>query len=109
MMKSEFIDLLIDMHEGENVIPNVSDDDYRIIETVYTYYPEFGDKLAAALLYDAYGIRIFTDMYPRAAQVRSCEARVEKIRRELEEALEELKEVKGSRNEIHYYDNGGRS
>ena len=94
MMKSEFIDLLIDMHEGENVIPNVSDDDYRIIETVYTYYPAFGDKLAAALLFDAYGIKIFKDMYPRAAQVRSCEERVEKLCREYEEAKKELQEAK---------------
>ena len=93
MMKSEFVDLLIDLHEEEIVVPNISEDDYRIIETVYTYYPKFGSKADAAVLFDTYGIRIFKDMYPRAAGIRTCEERVEKIRRELEEALQELKEA----------------
>ena len=94
MMKSEFVDLLIDLHEGESVLPNISEDDYRIIEAVYTYYPDFGSKADAALLYDTFGIRIFKDMYPRAAHVRSCEERVEKIRREFTEAEKELEEAR---------------
>lgn len=94
MMKSEFIELLLDLHEGENVVPNVSEDDYRIIETVYTYYPRFGDKREAASLFDAYGIRIFNDMYPRAAKVRSCAEMVEKYRVKLEEAKQELEEAR---------------
>lgn len=94
MMKSEFVDLLIDMHEGESVIPNVSDDDYKIIELVYTYYPYFGDKYEAASLYDTYGINIFKDMLPRARNIMRLEERVEKIRKELKETEKALKEAK---------------
>ena len=93
MMKSEFIDLLFDMHEDDYLVPNISEEDFRTIETVYTYYPKFGDKYEAASLYDTYGINIFKDMLPRARNIMRLTERVEKIRKELEETEKALKEA----------------
>ena len=96
MMKSEFYSILQDIHEDEGYIPNISDPDYRIIETVYTYYPDFGDKLEAAVLYDTYGIRIFVDMYPRACRIRDLEVDMAAAKSEYERLKTAYEEAKGT-------------
>ena len=64
MMKSEFEEL---------VDEEIDQDDYKKIETVYVWYPAFGDKRMAAQLYREFGMRIFEDMYPRAKKAEDLD------------------------------------
>lgn len=57
MMRCEFETLL-----GKEV----SLEEYMLIELVYTYYPNFGDKIEAVKMYKQYGIFIFEDLRMRA-------------------------------------------
>ena len=64
MMKVEFEELIEDQ---------ISQEDYSKIETVYVWYPSFGDKRQAATLYREFGMRIFEDLLPRAEKARKLE------------------------------------
>lgn len=78
MTKQEFEVLLT----GEKT---VTDEQYKVIEYVYTYYPAISDitgKDQIALLYDVFGMTIIKDMYPRAhrADVLEKELRAARTR-----------------------------
>lgn len=69
MMKHEFLAKLnaLENKIGDILTPNVNDEDYEIIEYVYTWYPESSlDQTATAILYKDFGIKIFYDMKHRA-------------------------------------------
>lgn len=57
------------IYELRKLLPEgvkVSDDDYRIIEDVYMYYPAKIDKKDIAELYVSFGMTLIRDMLPRA-------------------------------------------
>ena len=67
------------------------------IETVYTFHPSISEtegKKQIASLYDAYGIRIITDMLPTATKAREYEEHIAQKRHELESLQEEFEEFK---------------
>lgn len=96
MMKSELYSLLQDLHEDEGYIPNISDPDYRVIEMVYTYYPDIADKMTVARLYDEFGIRLFVDMYPRACRIRDLEVDMQAAKMEYDRLKTAYEEAIGT-------------
>lgn len=89
MMKHEFLAKLNALEEkiGDVITPNVSDEDYKIIEYVYTWYPDSAlDQMASVQLYKDFGIKIFYDMYHRAEVA-------ERLEHHKHELLEEAKVV----------------
>lgn len=75
MMKSEF---------DSRILTPVTPEEYEIIETVYTYYPdnEKLDKDLAATLYNTFGMRVFEDLYPRAKRVKDLDEQIHKLKLE---------------------------
>lgn len=73
MLKSEF---------DSRILAPVTPEEYEIIETVYTYYPDEGkfDKDLAATLYQTFGMRIFNDLYPRAKEVKNLETQIHELK-----------------------------
>ena len=67
MLKSEFMELIT----AENH-PRL-DQEYSMIEYVYTWHPLQLTKEEAALLYDRFGVGIFIDMYNTASEAERLE------------------------------------
>ena len=77
----------------ERIERHISDEEYRIIETVYQWHPsikEVSGKDEVAELYKSFGMAIFHDMFPRAeknreleSQLRHAQAEVERIKAEI--------------------------
>lgn len=72
----------------------VSEQDYKKIETVYNWYPVDLDKDAIAALYKEFGMTLIVDMLPRAMKASEIETKLRSVRseeRKLQDQLEELK------------------
>lgn len=83
MIKSEFIEKLIELGIKENV----SNDDYAKIEYVYTYHPSISETdgiTQIAYLYSVFGIRIILDMIPTAQKAQQYENNIMKARNKLD-------------------------
>ena len=83
MMKCEFIDHLRDLTDNP---PFVSDEDYEIIEFVYTWHPCISDshgKEQVAYLYNEFGIRIFEDMKRTAEHALSLMESIGRLKNEI--------------------------
>ncbi len=68
-------------------------DEYKIIDTVYTWYPEDMTKDRIAEIWKVGGMRVIRDMYPTAARMVDIDSRIRKARKDKTEALRLAKEA----------------
>ena len=73
MMKSEFEKL---------TKKEVTQEQYNIIETVYTFYPGIDDKQYFCNLYLALGPVMIVDLYPRAQRIEEIENQIRALQLE---------------------------
>ena len=79
MMKHEFEKLA-------NISIQLTQGEYEVIETVYSYYPgihHVKGKEQVANLYKTFGLRIFEDMLKRAETVRDIEDKIIEFNRKI--------------------------
>lgn len=60
-----------------------NDEDWKIIETVYTFHPSISNtcgKTQIAYLYDTFGMRIIKDMYHTAQMASAMEKELSELR-----------------------------
>ena len=73
--------------EFENRIgATVSESDYHIIETVYTFHPAIDNVMGKdqiATIYKTCGMRVIRDMLPTAERAREIESKMTKLRTQL--------------------------
>lgn len=65
----------------------VTDEQYKIIEYVYTYYPAISNLMGKdqiAMLYDMFGMTVIKDMFPRAHRSDELEREIRAERIKLE-------------------------
>lgn len=74
MMKYEF---------EERIKGSVTDDEYRLIEVVYNWYPVDLSKDDIAYLYNKYGMTIIRDMLPRSEKMKELHARCNEAKHEI--------------------------
>lgn len=102
MMKHEFEAKL---NELEPIQRTVSDDDYKLIEYVYTFHPcisETDGKRQVAFLYHEFGIRIFRDMLKTANKNKELIVEIGRARHKLQDLLDEADELrKGTSADYH--------
>lgn len=75
MMYEEFIERL-----GLKTERPTREEYDNIIEPVYVFYPNFGDKEQAAKLYEDFGLVIFRDMVRRAKAVREIQTSIDSFK-----------------------------
>lgn len=101
MIKEEFRDL---------VGMEVSDEDYRIIETVYQFHPavsEVSGKEEVAELYKSFGLSVFCDMLPRAERNRELEMQLRRAQAEADRIKQEMEKLhQGVKVEVGTYGGG---
>lgn len=93
MMKEEFMAELRKIGYGANV----SDDEYREIEYVYTWHPsicDVGGKAQIAALYAHGGILVIRDMAARAKKAESMDGKMREIRRDIEGMQKQLEDMR---------------
>lgn len=61
----------------------VSQEDYNIIERVYTFYPKISHKLDVVKLYNQFGMVIFRDLLTRAERLAELEFERQRLKTEL--------------------------
>ena len=80
-----------------NCMPMPTEQEYRLIEHVYTFHPsiiETEGKKQVAYLYESFGMSIFRDMEARADFMRVKEGELQKAKAEVERIQKQMKEVK---------------
>ena len=85
------------LSELEPIQRTVSDDDYNLIEYIYTFHPSISEtegKRQVALLYHEFGILIFKDMKETANRNRSLEVEIGRARNKLKALLEEADDLR---------------
>lgn len=82
MTQEEFINNVRELNPRKVV--KLTDREWQLIETVYTYHPSIDDKKHMAGLYLDYGMAAITDMYLRACLIRDMEGRIKEHEAELE-------------------------
>lgn len=85
MTQEEFIKNVRELNPRKVV--KLTDREWQLIETVYTYHPAIDDKKSIAGLYLDYGMSAITDMYLRAVKIRDMESQIKRQ----EEILERMK------------------
>lgn len=84
-------------HEFEERIERtVTDEQYKVIETVYMWHPSVRNtsgKDEVAELYKSFGMTIFHDMLPRAQKARELDELLRKAQREVQRIQEEIEEL----------------
>ena len=81
MTQEEFINNVRDINPSKVV--KLTDREWQLIETVYTYHPAIDDKKSMAGLYLDYGMSAITDMYLRAIKIRDMMAAINRQEEEL--------------------------
>ena len=92
MMYSEFDRLC-----KENDIAGATQEDYKLIEKVYTFHPAFSvndAKMRAAKMYKTFGVVIFEDMHERAVRIEDAEKRLNDKKTEMENLVLEIERLK---------------
>lgn len=82
MTQKEFINNVRELNPRKVV--KLTDREWQLIETVYTYHPAIEDKKHIAGLYLDYGMSTITDMYLRALKLRDMERQIKTKEAELE-------------------------
>lgn len=106
MLRSEFDTLL--KEKGSGCFPAPTDEEYRLIEFVYNYYPCNFDKGAVAGLYADFGMTIFYDMEARAREAMELEQSINDLRRrvqDLQDAIIKTQEQLTNLGDKRYIDN----
>lgn len=85
MTQEEFINNVRELNPRKVV--ELTEREWQLIETVYTYHPSIQDKKHMAGLYLDYGMAAITDMYLRAIKLQEMESQIKRQ----EEALERWK------------------
>lgn len=100
MMYCEFIELIDD-----TMVPPTQED-YDIIECVYTYHPSIADKRTIATLYNEFGMTIINDMLPRAKEIKRIEEEISRVELALKtvtnEYEQQLEKLHKEYNKINY-------
>ena len=89
-MKSEF---------QERINRAISDRDYAIVETVYTWHPSIDSstgKDQMAYIYNNFGMRIIHDMLPTAEKAKDLLKRIEKLNAEVKQLREEYRALENA-------------
>ncbi len=81
MTQEEFINNVRELNPRKVV--TLTDTEWLLIETVYTYHPAIEDKKSMAGLYLDYGMSVITDMYLRAIKLRDMETAINSLEEEL--------------------------
>ena len=82
MTQEEFINNVRELNPRKVV--KLTDREWQLIETVYTYHPAIDDKKSIAGLYLDYGMSAITDMYLRALKLKDMERSIKAKEAELE-------------------------
>ncbi len=88
MMKEEF---------EQRIGKTISNGDYKIIETVYTFHPSIDNvrgKDQIVELYKIGGMRIMRDMIPTAEKAKSLDENITALRTKMEERMAEYEALK---------------
>lgn len=75
----------------------LTDEQYRVIESVYTYHPAISEtkgKTQVAWLMANLGLSVFYDMLPRAEKAMELEEKIQAAKSEARELEWKLKELK---------------
>ena len=94
MNKQEFINKIAEITQK---IPEVPDQEYFIIEKVYTFHPaisETGGKRQIAELYVNFGMALIMDMVPRAEIMAKKEEELREAKAALRKVEEEIEEIR---------------
>ena len=94
MMKYEFESCVKELNK---VGCKVSDNDYALIEKVYTFHPSVSEthgKAQVAWLYNEFGMRIFRDMEATADANMKLEEAIRDARRTLQRLLDTADELR---------------
>lgn len=83
MMRDEFTKIFNELYPACAPI-HLSDREWQIIETVYTYHPCIDDKMHIVMLYANYGMTVISDMYDRARMISRLEGNIEKEKKKIE-------------------------
>ena len=99
MTKQEFISKLREMDAGSaaDAKQEISNEDYRTIETVYTWHPAIGEvtgKEQIAGIYMYGGMGVIRDMLPTAAKARRIEGELQALRAQEHNLKAELERLK---------------
>lgn len=89
MMKEEFMEVA--------GVKKLSDEDYGLIEYVYTFHPlisETQGKAQVAFLYNNFGVEIFKEMEAKAVMAQEIESRIHDLERSLADERKKLSELK---------------
>lgn len=76
MTKQEFLENINAILPDGRKVNAVTDEEYKIVETVYCFHPSIADadgKEKIARLYADFGFTVIADMYPRAKAAESVE------------------------------------
>ena len=98
MMREEFDNILTKEYKyTAEDLAKITDQDYKKIEYVYTFYPRINNKLQVAWLYHNFGMIIFDDMWDRATDTEDVENSISEEERKLAELKAELDNLRGVR------------
>jgi hypothetical protein len=81
MTQEEFINNVMELNPS--AVVKLTEREWQLIETVYTYHPAIDDKKSMAGLYLDYGMSVITDMYLRAIKLRDMERQITRQEEEL--------------------------
>ena len=97
MNKQEFMSKVAEVAPKEKQIPEIPDQEYSIIEKVYTFHPAISEtegKRQIAELYVNFGMALIVDMVPRAELMAKKEEELRAARAALRKAEEEIEEIR---------------
>lgn len=105
MTRQEFIERLteIDPEIGQNSDHMLTNEDYIMIEMVYTYHPVIRDscgKKQIAHIYAYGGMAVIRDMAPTAAKARQIEVRLRELQSECSNLRAQLEQLRTGREEV---------
>ena len=84
-------------HNEESLTCTISDEDYKIIEEVYTWHPAISNtegKQEIAALYYIAGMGLITNMYPEAHVVKEAQQQIQSLRNRLKAEEERIENIK---------------
>lgn len=97
MTREEFTARVDEILPGEDAAKKVTNEEYEIIEQVYTFYPAISEtrgKEQFAYLYVNFGMSIIRDMEARAQLMQEKEAELAAARRTLDELEDEIAAIR---------------
>ena len=99
MTKQEFIDKLAEIDEGsaKDAEREISNEEYIMIEMVYTYHPAISaihgrHQIAGIYMYG--GMGVIRDMVPTAAKARQIEVQLRELQAQKRNLIAQLEELR---------------